>query len=174
MVHFGSPGSGFEFPIRIRIQPTKMNADPDPQHWWEHVPGEKGGPGWAHVGEDVPVAAARMELHQLLLTAGQHEYVVLLLHQHTHCWFRNLYSKYKISIISHGTKFNLFSTIKVSDFLQFQFFRSGYGLDPESIGSSNPSWESGSGTRKGKLVTQKRKKLRNFMFEEPNQSFVGV
>ncbi len=28
MVHFGPPGSGSVFPMRIRIQPTKMNADP--------------------------------------------------------------------------------------------------------------------------------------------------
>jgi hypothetical protein len=30
--HFGHPGSGSVFPVRIQIQPTKMNADPDPQH----------------------------------------------------------------------------------------------------------------------------------------------
>ncbi len=35
MGHFGPPGSGSVFPMRIRIQPTNMNADPgpDPQHW---------------------------------------------------------------------------------------------------------------------------------------------
>jgi hypothetical protein len=26
-------GSGFAFPMWIRIQPIKINADPDPQHW---------------------------------------------------------------------------------------------------------------------------------------------
>ncbi len=30
--YFGPPGSGSVFPMRIRIQMTKMNADPDPQH----------------------------------------------------------------------------------------------------------------------------------------------
>jgi hypothetical protein len=124
------------------------------------------------VGEDVPVAAARMELHQLLLTAGQHENVVLLLHHHTHCHFRfrNIYSpKYKILITSHGSQFTPSSTTKkVSGFLQFKCFRSGSGLDPDSIGSADPDWESGSGTRQGKLVTQRKgKKIGNFMFEEP-------
>jgi hypothetical protein len=33
--YFCPPGSGFgsAFSIRIRIQSTKMNADPDPKHW---------------------------------------------------------------------------------------------------------------------------------------------
>jgi hypothetical protein len=33
--HFGPPRSGYVFPfgIRIRIQPLKLNADPDPEHW---------------------------------------------------------------------------------------------------------------------------------------------
>ncbi len=35
MGHFGPPGSGSVLPLRIRTQPTKMNADPDPQHCWE-------------------------------------------------------------------------------------------------------------------------------------------
>jgi hypothetical protein len=35
---FGPPGSGSLFPMRIRIQPTKMIADPDPQHWMEASP----------------------------------------------------------------------------------------------------------------------------------------
>ncbi len=39
MGHFGplGSGSGSVFPIRIRIQPTKMNADPDLQHWFRRI-----------------------------------------------------------------------------------------------------------------------------------------
>jgi hypothetical protein len=35
--HFCPPGSrsGSTLPMRIRIQPTKINADPDPKHWPE-------------------------------------------------------------------------------------------------------------------------------------------
>ncbi len=35
---FGPPGSGSVFLMRIRIQPTKVNADPDPQHCAQRIP----------------------------------------------------------------------------------------------------------------------------------------
>jgi hypothetical protein len=35
-VNFHAPGSGSAFPIRIRIQDSQMNKDPDPQHWFCH------------------------------------------------------------------------------------------------------------------------------------------
>jgi hypothetical protein len=41
LAYFCPPGSGSSFPMRIRIQPTKMNADPDPQHGSTTLVGRK-------------------------------------------------------------------------------------------------------------------------------------
>ncbi len=57
--HFGPSGS--VFPMRIRIQPTKMNADPDPQHsHCIYCLGERPNGGWRceqaalHAGGELP------------------------------------------------------------------------------------------------------------------------
>jgi hypothetical protein len=40
LVSFHVPESGYAFPLRIRIQDSQMNADPDPQHCCEVVSNE--------------------------------------------------------------------------------------------------------------------------------------
>ncbi len=37
LVNLHAPGSGSAFPIRIRIQNSQMNADPDPQNWFQVI-----------------------------------------------------------------------------------------------------------------------------------------